>query len=940
MQPIEFLERVLPDEGCYCFTTITGDQPDEKVTNTFVNSPADLLSLAKAHNTKRNIYYALASYETANRRTKANVKYLRSFWIDIDVRDKKEYPKHTGYETFAEVTEGLSKFIRTTGLPMPSIVYSGGGLHLYWPLEDNISQDKWLPYAEGLKRAAHREGFKIDPGITGDSARVLRIPGTFNIKRGTTSAIAKYTGTFPLARFDLLKMIKQTSAVEREVKVKKEKKEFDLIDSAPIFASCPQMRLFKEGFPEQTGEHWIACGRILALCHDGEKLWHDISEKDERYNESEAAKKWNDSAKFNNATLCERFETLNPGGCVGCVHAGKINTPIGIVRGKPISVEFTETIRDRLAIEKDHLPYGYFFASDGAVIHRSQNSNEDAPEEVKIANYPFYIKDRSRAELSSTDKSVIVESWNPKDGWSQHDILIGDLFLNPVVALAKVGIMITNDKMIRGFIRESYNQLAGSKDMIRVHETYGWKGDKFLLGDRLYRFENGRLAFETVQLGADAASFAPHLRPGGLSGKGSFQAWQAAAQGLFAHGHEWQAVTLLAGAGAPLLGLLDDPEGGTIWSLFDPVGGKGKTTATIAAACLWGGWPALSTAASDTINARIAKLGTLKHLPFAYDEMRRDNPGIAKQFVQTFTAGTERARMDKSGVLARMPRSWRTIMLTSANVELIGSIAADDGSEAMSDRVFEVHAENLPLRKGEIDGALKSEFMVNCGYAALPIIALMLRDLEEIKLDLRVKEKKYMTLFNKSKLRFRAQFAAVIDVMGHLLAKNNVLVFDAQYYVDWVLKHISEEQDIVEPANFPEIFARFLREYQTSTIFVKSFKPGVGKQIIAETRSGLCNVRVEIDTRLIYIPQKDISWWLQDKGHSYKAFCKEMKDKGILSEKNAKKNVGAGTQYSTAQEYVCIFKADHPELTGINAHDLEPTPINPAFAPRPLTLVK
>lgn len=934
MQPLDFLKKVLPDDGNYCITTI-GE--DKKAKNTFVTDAAHIAAFAAAQAKSKggiNVYHAMASYGSETdkfgkiTRTKSNVKYLKSIWADIDVRPDK------GYQTLEAALLGYSTFLSNSGLPEPSIVFSGGGFHLYWVLKEQITEDVWQPFADGLKALAATHGFKIDPGITGDSARVLRTPGSYNAKWGKEAKVLKHVGEHSLGSLMFMKMaggIKAsvTKAVEK-------KSEFVLVDSAPIFAGCAQMRHFQEGFPDQTGEHWISCGRLLAQCIDGERIWHTLSEKDERYNEAECAKKWNDSTKFNNGIKCTRFEELNPEGCAGCKLRGKGKTPIALAyKGRP-HVEYDEAVASVLA--QQELPFGFEFSASGEVITKTRKGEEAELEEIKIARYPFFVKERSVGELTGDENSVVITKWNPQDKWTDIDLPVKDLFTNTLATLADKGIMVLDDRLARKYIRDSYDKLAADKPMVKVHDTYGWKGDKFLLGERLYSFSEGKLAFEVVHLGPDARSLAPYLRPGGAAGKGSFQGWQRAAQSLFAKGHEWQAISLLAGAGAPLLALLDDTEGGTIWSLFDPVGGKGKTTATVAGATVWGSFEGLSTNAADTMNARIAKLGTLKHLPFAYDEMRRDNPAIAKQFVQTFTAGTERARLDRNSILTRLPRSWRTIMLTSANTELVGAIAADDGSEAMSDRVFEIHAESLPLRKGEVNGQLKAEFLNNCGYAALPIIALMLRDLQDINQELRAKEIEFMALLDDSKLRFRAQFAAVIYVIGRLLAENGILVFDHNYYVSWVLNHISENLEQSKPTTPPEFLSRYLREMQGSIITTIEYKPGTGKRHVADTRSGRADIRIETDTKQIIIPQKDFHNWLQERDQSYKSFSKDMEERGILIAKSIKKNIGAGTQYSSGQEYVMIFRLDHEELTGIdNIIQLEQPPVNsasPAKSPR------
>jgi hypothetical protein len=929
MQLSNFLKKVLPHDGIYCATAITPEEPKAKVRNQFLGTTEDCANWIQSQNGKANLYHACASYKTPGKRTKDNVHSLRALWADIDIRDDK------GYKTFEDAFHGLHNFLIVSKLPVPTTVFSGNGIHVYWTLKQDIDIQTWEKYANGLKAYAINTGFKIDAGITADAARILRSPGTINLKWNKESKILNIGEDCDISQFTVVGMQRVRAPVVAEVE-KKEKKDFTLVDAEKIFAGCAQLRLFKEGWQEQTGEHWIACGRIIAQCDGGEKIWHTLSEQDPRYNENEAAKKWHDSLKFNNATTCARFKELNPEGCVGCTFRGK--TPIGLARGKPVAKEYTEEVVKKL--EESNVPFGYSFNAAGALVVMTKDG-EERDKEIEISNYPFVVKDRTTGDLVFGERSFIVEHWTPQEGWKEGELTLVEFTLNPTAALAKIGVLITNPNLTREYVRKSINKLAKEKAMIKVHDTFGWKGDKFLLGDRLYSYDDGKLVFETVHLGAEARQLAPHLRPGGMAGRGSIQGWQAAAQGLFARGHEWQAISLIAGAAAPLLALLGDVEGGTIWSLFDPVGGKGKSTSIIAGATIWGSFEGLSTNASDTINARMAKLGTLRNLPFAYDEMRRDNPGIAKQFVQTFTAGTERARMDKNGGLSKTPRSWRTIMLTSANTELVGAIAADDGSEAMSDRVFEIHADSLPLRRGEINGQLKEQFLENCGYAALVVVGYMLKGLTEIKINIKEREKHYMNLLHDSKLRFRAQFIAAIDVMANLLADSKMLVFDPNDYITFLLEHINDNTEISRIASASEMLSRYLREMQSSTVHTVAFKPGQSMHIVPETKTGRVDVRIEKDSKHIIIPRKDLHTWLQERDRSIKAFIKELTDNGVLLGKNIKKNLGAGTQYASGQESVLIFKADHEELTGFdNIIPLTPTQSPAASSLRLAALAK
>lgn len=123
-------------------------------------------------------------------RKAANAKWLRSIWVDCDVKAKSPDwdATHPGepwphYETLQDAWTAISAFTKKNGLPQPSaLVISGGGWHVYWISETPLTPGEWRPYAEGLKALLIREGVKCDAGLTTDCARLLRVPGTLNHK--------------------------------------------------------------------------------------------------------------------------------------------------------------------------------------------------------------------------------------------------------------------------------------------------------------------------------------------------------------------------------------------------------------------------------------------------------------------------------------------------------------------------------------------------------------------------------------------------------------------------------------------------------------------------------------------------------------------------------------------------------------------------------------
>lgn len=75
------------------------------------------------------------------------------------------------------------------GLPTPTLVVdSGGGLHVWWVLDEPVTDHDTAQSARAavrnvLHRNASRLGVHVDLGLTTDAARILRVPGSTNNKR-------------------------------------------------------------------------------------------------------------------------------------------------------------------------------------------------------------------------------------------------------------------------------------------------------------------------------------------------------------------------------------------------------------------------------------------------------------------------------------------------------------------------------------------------------------------------------------------------------------------------------------------------------------------------------------------------------------------------------------------------------------------------------------
>jgi hypothetical protein len=171
---IPFLSSVLAPDGMYCVVGLKKGAPRQ----TFVETLEEIDGVVEGLLSQGfDAYFGCAKYLNASEgRTAQNAKWFKSFWLDLDCGENKPY------ETQAQAIDALKEFVQTTGLPRPTLVNSGRGVHAYWALTETIFYNDWKPTAEAFKKFCASYNLYADPAVTADAARILRIPETLNFK--------------------------------------------------------------------------------------------------------------------------------------------------------------------------------------------------------------------------------------------------------------------------------------------------------------------------------------------------------------------------------------------------------------------------------------------------------------------------------------------------------------------------------------------------------------------------------------------------------------------------------------------------------------------------------------------------------------------------------------------------------------------------------------
>lgn len=349
-----------PPGTAACTVTSRGGKPADNHWHRSPNTFADALS-GKAKG-RTGAYHSLALYRAdgdlgiRNGRGAANVAALRVIAVDIEGSEEK-YNKaggaDGGYKGIEAVRAALAEFTRATELHFNLTVETGNnGLHAYAVLDRWLPVSEWLPRAQGLKALARAHGFKADPVVTADAARILRSPGSVHAATGReATAFQGRVAPYTLEEFDRLvppvavaghapadddidavlpRRAKAVPVGGRDVNA-------DIAPNTPpsslaqVAAHCGAVAQLKDTNGNLPEPHWRAVIGIAKFCpEDGEALVHEWSSGYAGYSYDETQRKLD--AWGTGPSTCDHFGNTSKA-CQACPHRGRIKSPI--VLGRP-----------------------------------------------------------------------------------------------------------------------------------------------------------------------------------------------------------------------------------------------------------------------------------------------------------------------------------------------------------------------------------------------------------------------------------------------------------------------------------------------------------------------------------------------------------------------------------------------------------------------------
>lgn len=882
---LEFYQRVLPPSGTYYLLSL---QKGAKRANQ--SAPiTDLLTLAAQstglHEQGRHVWYGTGTFG-ANR-TKSEVNQKRCLYVDIDCGEGKPY---------ATVREGIKEFftrVHSENIPKPSlVVVSGNGFHPYWVMKESISYTNWAPLADALETAMKKAEIHVDPVVTCDAARVLRVPGSTNWKDPQNPkscfVVDKFTMDWDYeydylcSAFGLVVEEEKPALPSRPNAVSND----DLsagteVQRAPgkayrIFKECPMYRnAAMKGGVGVSEPLWQNQLLGLAFTSNGDKFIHQISNKHAAYSPRETERKFaakqTQALSLNGPPRCETFENAGATECGSCQYRGRIPNPILLNREPEVT-----------------LPNGYSQSNNGVF----RNGTDDhGPMQI----FPFRIVG---VQLVSH-----IGTGTGQTGAMLLDVLINDDLIQKIevpsesygdsqslakhLSLFNIGLQTNQKKPFYDFMASWINELNKRKQYITPISQFGWVENGFAVGKQMF-LRDGATNHTPIRID-------PHIGRY-YTPKGELGPWKQAAHRVIHNRPPEYQVALATAFAAPLMKLTGIS--GCLLSLMSPKSGTGKSTALRVAQAVWGDPQLGVNALNDTANAVAHKLGIINNLPAYWDELRVH--ADVRQFLRvvfSVSQGKEKSRMTGATGHAATG-SWATLITSASNESVLGHV--DDsigGSDAGRYRIFEI----LLKHYGTVDNTANKAFAKindNYGHAGVVYAKWLAenRKAAQATVDFyhgRVIKEKLGDKDPEQDERFWHALIATL-VAGAKLAKDLELVnFDPNAMYAYLVKQLNDHRHAIGKArvdtNAVEVLKSFLADNANAVIhsdYIRSrVHPNVG--LISATAPQAPYVAQHGHTERAYVVRTDSlrNWMGAKKNDSYQRVYQQLKEMGATETK-------------------------------------------------------
>ena len=954
MTPIEFLRTVWPAQGLYCIATpYPSGAMKHKVFETIDAAAAYSVQQAATENVffcvhtldKPRVWNEHKTQDKVTKewvagwseRTQVNTRAGKVFFWDLDV-GLDEPGKLPKYPTQKDAVADLIRFVNVTKLPMPMLVSSGGGVHVYWVLDQEMdSNSTWVTWAARLKQLALHYKLKLDTSRTTDTASVLRVAGTFNRKPNkpvrpvevkqpsNIIEIEAWCGAI-MAALDAVNLKAKSEKKVDEGLGFNTKREFDKPPPpmTALIKACGQMRRLATlmGCNSEPEWYWGDIG-VVKFTENGRENCHKISAGFKDYNRAECDAKidhWSTGP-----TTCEKLNEVcgeaNKYLCEQCSFVGQNSSPIWaahlanvaeppVVKGFPGSDE-----GDR---EIPNPPPPYRRLNKGGIEILMENK-EGKQYTVAIYPYDLYPIERS----FSASKETELQSWRAilphdtiRDFTIEASVFTDDRMLQ--AKLANHGVYTTKFPDLKGYMSAYIQQLIRNAPVSVQHNHLGWTDDKtkFVLSDKSID-RTGKIA--SVALGSVAAQCKEFVCKGG-----SLQEQVKLMQFFNRPEYLPNQFVILSGFGAPCFKLTGHH--GVIVNAAGETGAS-KSTALFTAASFWGRpekYVLNGNSSGSTALARDIHRDILGNLPCCIDEITNIAPELAQDFALNVTQGKTKTRANRDGTLQKTGDNDRsTMVLTTANISLHSLLHINNSAgQASSVRVFEVQFHKLGIHEPwEADAYLRA-LNQNFGWLGEIFIHSVAKNFDAVmRRIIVVSEELARSAHMHAEERFWFAAAASNIVAGEIAYHLHLIPFDIGAIRNWLVVYqlpylrgvVHEEAQVAEPVN---VLTEYLEHINGNIVKIsKPFSGGANVLQKPEMREVLAHW--DDHKHIMYVLKEGFRSYCTRRGLYSQGLLKELNLTGVVPVIERKITLGLGTELAKARSSCFLIDMSHKDIAEV-----------------------
>jgi hypothetical protein len=961
LDTVDFLRHVLPRTGPYCLAI--QKTTTNKVWHLSAETISDAAALAKEQDEREdcNVFFAVGTlikakaWDDAQQRFKTsrtgdNIRGCQSYTMDIDAGLGR------AYGSVELALAALISFTKQHHLPKPTVVNSGGGLHVYWTLTEEVPQAEWEANGRVLSALAATSGLLHDSARSTDSSSVLRVVGCRNYKydaKPIVSVLCVGAHT-PVLTFHRLIGVQgvapalppQTALVTLNSNLG-DLYDRDSLSAKKAFTRCRVLGFIgnpenqkhgRERIPEPA---WFAALSILTHCKNGRQAAHDISKSDPRYTTLGTDERFDrfvskGMGPASCASLQKSFKDVDVSwdGCSGCPYFDKITSPAVIahrIEQLPDPVVFavgSDGLTQEIVVPA--LPADFMRTPKGIEL-RTVNLKTGVDDSIVVLPYDMYPKMLTYDEHSGLGHHITWMVNYPQIGWQERDIPITTK-AQLAVTLAKYGIHIDepNTNLVGNFMTSYVRRLQADARSAATFSKFGWhEGRGFVLGERLIHPDG------TVS----PAAMSDELREAAQDGvhcKGSVITWTQELTPYARDGLEPYRMEIYVPF-ASILYPLTGEKAMTIGA--SGRGGVGKSTVMDVAASVWGEPDALVTRGTKDGHTRAAAeilANAMHHLPVFFDEITGRDAKELSDFIFNYTGGKGKIRSKSGGGIRQDTATWSNICSMNMNSDVYAEMTAsyrESDPHMMRFMQIEFPQTNI-ISKAEGD-RIKAVIRENYGHAGFIFARYVAMNREAVRA--RVKEKIATIDINMggvSKERYWTAGVACIMVAAEIASSLGLLPnFPVHSDCLWLYELLKTLRVMTVNNETPagEMIAEFLDSELFNTLTI-SAKASNNIDNIAREPRGELNVRFEADNGVAYISKAALTKFCRERGFTLSRKLTDLKRDNILLQYDVLKVLGAGTNFAKGR--VKCIEVDVSKLGGKLAliHSTAPVVSAPASA--------